>query len=132
MNRTKAISILLYILQVILGILFVVSALSKLFSIEKLEFTLVENINMSWVLSIISARLLIGFELFLGLHLILFHKNNLNKKVSLITLIIFTLYLVVIYLLKGDEKDCGCFGEIIKLTTFQSIIKNIILLSLNG
>jgi hypothetical protein len=132
MNWYKTRSVILLSLQFILGAVFMVSAISKLFAIDNLEFSIVTELDLRWIWAKIAARLIIVFELFLGLHLILFQRQNRNKTASFVLLTIFTIYLGVIYLLRGNESDCGCFGGLITLSTSQSILKNIVLLAING
>jgi hypothetical protein len=119
------------VLQVLIGLVFILSAISKLLVIEHLEFTLVENIRLSFFQAMIASRMLIALELFLGLHLCVFHDHRWNKKVSLIALIVFTIYLVILYIRKGNEENCGCFGDALILSTSKGIIKNLVLLVLN-
>ncbi len=55
-----------------------------------------------------------------------------KKIVSYITLALVSFFTLVtlILVVANPEMDCGCFGEAIHLTHFQSFIKNIILLGL--
>jgi hypothetical protein len=131
MNIPRTQQILFTVLQALLGLMFIASALLKLPGIERLEFTMVENIHLGWFAATIASRALIAFELFLGLHLFLYHGHRWNKWISFITLLVFTVYLVLVYFLKGNEEDCGCFGKAITFTTLQGIYKNLILLALN-
>ena len=55
------------------------------------------------------------------------------RKVAAITtgalLVIFTALTLALYI-KNPRMDCGCFGEAIRLTHLQSLVKNLILLTL--
>jgi hypothetical protein len=52
---------------------------------------------------------------------------RLILKLSLITLVIFSLYLLYTFFFRKDISDCGCYGTYISLSPMQSLIKNIIL-----
>jgi len=71
-------------------------------------------------------RLLISLEFAIGF---LFFQQNLLRKLvipcSLFFLIGFSLYLLYTGLILGDNQNCGCFGEVIKLNPIESLIKNI-------
>ena len=55
------------------------------------------------------------------------------RKVAAITtgvLLVFFTALTVLLYVKNPRMDCGCFGEAIRLTHLQSLVKNLILLAL--
>ena len=71
--------------------------------------------------------LLGGFELALGVMLLLNVARSITSIVALALMPVFT----IITLLSATAfpiEDCGCFGELIKLTPWQSFAKNIVLL----
>ncbi len=70
------------------------------------------------------------FETFLGLALMTGLWRRVIAVITFITLGLFTL-LTFAQLILNPEMDCGCFGEAIHLTHFQSFIKNIILCGLS-
>lgn len=122
---------LAYFISALLGILFLFSAYAKLFPVELFEYTFVDLGILPWSLSPWVARFFIGFEWFLGSLLLLniTGKNNIAIKITLAFLLLLTLYLVVIYALRGNEANCGCFGELWELSTLESILKNIVLIT---
>ena len=74
----------------------------------------------------IIARLMIGFELFLGLMLlshVFLKKFTYPAIVGLLA--IFIIYLTVIILKQGNSGNCGCFGDKLQMTPLQAIYKNI-------
>lgn len=120
--------IIITIFRIFVGSVFVFSAFTKLYPIEPLEFELVDLGIFSWSVAPFIARFFISFELILGLMLILNVKTKLVSKIVVGVLIFFTFYLIYKWFNKGENSDCGCFGEFLKLNTKESIIKNIILL----
>jgi uncharacterized membrane protein YphA (DoxX/SURF4 family) len=127
MKRLQQISALL--LSVLLGLVFLYSGYSKLVPIiETFEFTFVDLGIANWYSAPIFARLLIGFELFLGLLLVLNYRlRKITLPLTFIVLALFTIYLAMQVMLNGDQGNCGCFGERIKMTPVQAILKNSIL-----
>ncbi len=118
------------ILQIILGGTFIFSAYSKIITPGLFEILLIDSgFFESRLLAGYFTRLLIGFELALGL--LIFQPNYLKKfiiPVSIALLGGFTLYLGYTGIILGDKENCGCFGELIKMTPVESIFKNIVFL----
>ncbi len=128
------ISILKGSISILLGLIFLFSAYIKLFPIELFEFSFIEIHVANWNSAPIIARIFLAIEFFLGL-LLVFNYNGGNKKLAqftFITLIIFTIYLVLIIFKEGNSGNCGCFGNYIKMTPLESIVKNMVLMSLTA
>lgn len=93
------------------------------------EVQLISHGITSWLEVTILARLIIAFEIFLGLS---FLQNSYVKKffipAAILLLTIFTLDLVRAIIYLGFSGDCGCFGQLIIMTPLEAIIKNIILI----
>lgn len=120
--------------SILLGLIFLFSAYIKLFPIEIFEFSFIEIKVANWSTAPFIARLFLSLEFFIGLLLIL-NYNGGNKKLAKFTiglLIVFTVYLLAIIVVQGNSGNCGCFGTFIKMTPLESIVKNIILISLTG
>ncbi len=129
MSRVK--KIISIFLSVLVGIVFVISAISKLPSLEQFGWTITETTFLNWTTAEWSARILIGMEFFLGL--IFIFQINIKKiaiPVSLFLLAVFTIYLSLVMKSYGAHGNCGCFGEWIPMTPLQSIVKNIVLIIL--
>jgi len=75
------------------------------------------------------AILLILAEIMLGLVLILGCKSKLTTRLLLLLTLIF-LFLTWYSWYYNKVTDCGCFGDAIKLTTWETFIKNVILIFL--
>lgn len=119
--------IIIKLLKILLGLVFICSASFKLISIDEFELYIFSHNFLNLNLSFVAARLVIGFEYFIGLMLIV---NIYSKQIwflSVTTLSIFTIYLFVM-LANKTVGNCHCFGEALKMSPLESIIKNIILL----
>jgi len=119
------------ILRYVIGLVFLVSAYSKLIAPGIVEIILVAHgIVASRETAALFVRLLVGFEFALGF---LFFQPNYLKKVvlpaSLLFLLGFTIYLVYTGYILGDTQNCGCFGSMIEMLPLESIIKNIFLIA---
>ena len=119
------------VLRVFIGLVFIVSALTKLYPIIPLEILLVKTGITNWSLAPIFARLLVGFEFMLGSFLIFNIQTKKTTIVSMLSLVGFTFYLLYLHFFVSADDNCGCFGEIIKMNPLQSILKNIVLLGLS-
>ncbi len=114
-----------YIPKLVLGVLFCISAILKAVSVEHFELYIFSLSVTSYDVSSILARLLISFELLLGIGLI---SNCYHRPVTILcalSLILFSAFLIWRITL-DDSTNCHCFGDIIELKPSESIIKNII------
>ena len=117
--------ILFTILSLTIGSVFVFSAISKIPTLEQFGWTIVETTIFNWTIAEWSARILIGFELFLGiLFIIHFRIKKVAIPLSIALLTAFTLYLFLVIKQYGTSGNCGCFGEYIPMTPLQSVVKN--------
>jgi len=109
-----------------MGVVFLYSAWTKLDTLQKFEYTLVEYLHFSWLMAAVGARLLIGMEAALGVLLIfnLLGRNKWVPKLAVASLIIFSIYLVFLWVYEGNDVNCGCFGDKIAMTPAQSLLKN--------
>lgn len=82
-----------------------------------------------WALDI--ARLVVGFEIFLGIWLLLRVRLRAALTVALVTLLLFTGYLVLAYM-SGTHKPCGCMGSIGSDGLMLGLGRNLVLLSMCG
>jgi hypothetical protein len=120
-----------HILRIIVGLIFVLSGLAKLYPIEPFEIIFVDLGVSNFLWAPFLARFIIGFELFLGLS-ILFNTwlKDIVYKLALISLGVFTAYLIFLLVTVGNDVDCGCFGSFLKLSPIASILKNAVLIVL--
>lgn len=120
------------LLSVCLGLVFLYSGYSKLLPlIETFEFTFVDIGIGNWYTAPVIARLLIGLEIFIGVLLIACY--NLKKFTLPLTfglLLFFIAYLTVSIVMSGNSGNCGCFGEHLRMTPLQAIVKNVVMIAL--
>jgi len=122
--------IVLFIISLATGGMFLYSAYTKVLPIQPFEYTIVEQLHLPWLLASVLARILIGLEAALGglIVLHLFGKNKLILKLALALLMLFSVYLVWLWVTAGNDVNCGCFGDYIWMSPSASLIKNAVLL----
>lgn len=119
------------ICRIIIGLVFILSAVLKYWSIEAVDLFFFDHKLFPWVITTLLSRLLISFEAVIGIMLIIGIYPKLFKILTFATLIGFTIYLLLKPLLFDvTDENCFCFGDKIQLSDTQTIIKNIILLIL--
>ena len=127
MNRSKI--ILPIVLKVLLGLVFVASAILKVFDMDKFEIYIYSYHFFSLNFSFLVARAAIIVELVLGIGLV---SNTLHKLYwwgSMAMLGGYTL-LLIYALVMGRTDSCHCFGDFLQLDPKQSLIKNGVLIML--
>ena len=117
-----------HILRTLIGLIFIYSAYAKLFPIEYFELFVFENGISNWDFTTIFARLVISTEFFIGIILIINIYSKQILQFNLLLLIIFTFILIYFAIFVKDMGNCNCFGEYLKLSPIESIIKNIFLI----
>jgi thiol-disulfide isomerase/thioredoxin len=125
--------VIAWCMRILLSSVFIFSAYSKLAAPGLIEIILVDQgFASSRDAVALYVRLLIGFELAIGL--LLLQPNYLKKIIvpaSFYFLLGFTLYLFYTGFFLGEKDNCGCFGEMLKLSPVESIIKNFVLMILS-
>jgi uncharacterized membrane protein YphA (DoxX/SURF4 family) len=129
-------NIITQIARILVGVLFIISGLIKLNDPMGFSFKLEEyfNANVLNVEFLIPAALLIAclvviFEVVLGVMLLIGFKTKFTVW-SLLAMIVFFTFLTFYSAYFNKVTDCGCFGDAIKLTPWESFTKDIILLGL--
>jgi hypothetical protein len=128
----KEISIIL--LQIILSATFIFSAYTKIIAPGLIEIILIDHgIAGDRILAGYLTRILISFEFAIGiLFLIPAAVKRISIPAALLFTVGFTLYLIYTGFILGDSSNCGCFGELLKMSPAESIIKNLIIILLLG
>lgn len=120
-----------YILRIIVGCVFVLSAVAKYVSIDSFDLYFFEHHIFSYNVGCTLTRLLIAVECLTGICLIAGIRAKESCLLAGLMLIGFTGYLLLQPLLFDlSEDDCHCFGELIHFNRWESIGKNILLLGL--
>ena len=82
----------------------------------------------SWLLTALSIALSL-FEFSLGIAMLFAMKRKQTTRTTLAFMIVMTCITVWIYI-ANPVSDCGCFGDAIRLTNGQTLLKNIVLTAL--
>ena len=127
MNKTR--NILSIALKVLLGLVFVFSAIVKVIDMDKFEIYIYSYHFFSLNFCFLVARAAIIVELVLGIGLIsnCFHK--LMWWGSMAMLAFYTLFLGYALVI-GRDDNCHCFGDVLQFNPWQSVLKNLVLMAL--
>lgn len=122
------------ILRIIIALIFIASGFVKAVDLVGFSFKLEEyfspsvfNIHFLEEMSLPIAVFVVALELILGMMLLLKIRLKITLF-SLIALCIFFAFLTFYSAYFNVVTDCGCFGDAIKFTPWQSFWKDIILL----
>ncbi len=126
--------IILFLSRWIVGILFIFSGLIKAndplgLSYKMQEFFEVWGWHSLNDYTLAFSILMIAFEIIAGVAVLLGWQFRLFSWLLLILIVFFT-FLTGYALLSGKIRECGCFGDCIKLTAKDSFIKDLILTGL--
>jgi len=120
--------------RIFVGILFIISGLIKLndpigFSYKLTEYFSEPVFNVPFFVpfALGIALFLVILEVVLGIMLLIGYKTKFTVWSLLILIVLFT-FLTFYSAYFNVVKDCGCFGDALKLTPWQSFSKDIILL----
>ena len=120
--------------RLFVGLLFIISGLIKLndpigFSYKLAEYFSEPVFNMPFFtpFSLAIALFLVILEVVLGVLLLLGYKSK-NTIWSLLILVVLFSFLTFYSAYFDVVKDCGCFGDALHLTPWQSFTKDIVLL----
>lgn len=120
--------------RVFVGILFIISGLIKLndpigfaFKLEEYFSEPVLNLPFLEPLALAIAVIMVILEVVLGVMLLVGFKRKLTIW-SLLLMIVFFTFLTFYSAYFNKVTDCGCFGDALKLTPWESFTKDIVLL----
>ncbi|QDO92644.1 DoxX family protein [Formosa sediminum] len=127
---------LVSISRILVGVLFIISGLIKLndpigfsFKLEEYFSAAVLNLTFLEPYALVISILVVVFEVLLGIFLLIGYKPKFTVW-SLLLMIIFFTFLTFYSAYFNKVTDCGCFGDAIKLTPWQTFSKDIVLLIL--
>lgn len=124
--------------QVFVGVLFIISGLIKLndpvgFSFKLQEYFAPDVLNLEFLspYALMFAVIVVLVEVILGVMLLVGYTKTLTLW-SLMGMIVFFTFLTFYSAYFNKVTDCGCFGDAIKLTPWESFTKDVVLLVLIG
>ncbi|SDE48629.1 BT_3928 family protein [Riemerella columbipharyngis] len=122
------------ILRLLVGAVFIVSGfvkavdakgfsfkLEEYFSAQVFDLPMLERLALPISIFVVGLELVLGIMLFLGLHI----KKVLSMMIALCVYFAFLTFYSAYY---NKVTDCGCFGDAIKFTPWESFAKDIVLL----
>lgn len=122
--------------RILVGVLFIISGFVKLndplgFSYKLQEYFSAEVLNIPFLepYALAISIFVVIFEVILGIFLLIGYKPKFTVW-SLFGMIIFFTFLTFYSAYFDKVKDCGCFGDAIPLTPWESFTKDVILLVL--
>ena len=128
--------ILTPISRIFVGILFIFSGFIKLndplgFSYKLQEYFSAEVLNLPFLepYALAISVFVVVFEVVLGVFLLIGYKPKFTLW-SLLLMIVFFTFLTFYSAYFDKVKDCGCFGDALKLTPWESFTKDVVLLAL--
>lgn len=124
--------IILNLLRIIVGVLFIFSGLIKAndplgLSYKMEEFFEVLHLTFLSPYSLAYSILMNAFEIIAGVAVLVGYRMRIFS-VLLLLLIIFFTFLTGYALFSGTIRECGCFGDCIKLTAVETFWKDVALL----
>ena len=117
------------VLRMLLAVVFVVSAGAKLFAIDSFELYVFSYGWLSLNVTYVAVRLCIAAELVLGVMLALGWWARLVRLLTLLVLVLFSLFLGYAAL-AGRMESCQCFGQLVDFNPVESLLKNAVLIVL--
>ena len=117
------------IFRLLIGVVFIASAVLKLLSIDHFEIYIYSFGIFNFFLTSLFSRLLITFEFLLGVFLIGKFFYQKTWWLTMLTMVGFTLFLIYSALFRNDA-NCQCFGSFIEINPVESIFKNLAIIVL--
>jgi hypothetical protein len=118
--------ILYCIISVGIGFLFVFGAYAKLQNIEPFEWSLAETGYFSFAFANVFSRIFIAAEFFIGLLFIgIISIRGWVFTIGACLLLLFNIYLLWVLFTFGNNGNCGCFGDALKMLPMQAMLKNL-------
>lgn len=117
------------LVRILLGILFLFSGVSKLFSMESFELYIFSFGLAAFDWSALAARIVIIVELVLGLCFIAGIYRKQTYFFSMLLMLLFSVFLLW-RVAQGDERSCHCMGEVVDMNPAESLLKNLGIMAL--
>ena len=127
---------IVHISRIFVGILFIISGFVKLndplgFSYKLQEYFGIDVLNLPFLepYALGIAVIVVVFEVVLGIFLLIGYKPKFTVW-SLLLMIVFFTFLTFYSAYFDKVRECGCFGDALPMTPWQSFTKDIVLLVL--
>ena len=127
---------LVHLSRIFVGVLFIISGLIKLndplgFSYKLQEYFSTDVLNIPFLepYALAISVFVVVVEVVLGVFLLIGYKPKFTIW-SLLAMIVFFTFLTFYSAYFDKVKDCGCFGDALKLTPWESFTKDLVLLVL--
>jgi uncharacterized membrane protein YphA (DoxX/SURF4 family) len=133
-KRSIHLSKVFFFIRLLVGVLFIFSGLVKAndplgLSYKMQEFFEVWNFHLLDHFTLVFSIVMILFEIVAGVAVLLGWRMQLFGWLLLLLIIFFTFLTGYAYL-SGKVRECGCFGDCIRLTAGESFAKDVLLLLL--
>lgn len=131
----RMLAVTVFLCRFILAITFIfsgfVKAIDPIGTQYKIEDYLtavhLQGLVPNWI-TLGTSVVLAGLEFCIGIFFLFAIRRRLMSKIALLFMVVMTA--VTIWLAVANPiKDCGCFGDAVKLTNLQTLLKNIVLLA---
>ncbi len=135
--RSRLATLAVNFCRIVVGATYVASGMSKVLDPAGMEHKMMAYLRQwdiltwtdgtAWLTAMVIA--LAAAEFMLGIWLLLGIRRRLTSILVTAATFVFTLLTIYIYV-KEPVPDCGCFGDAVKLSHGQTLLKNIVLLLL--
>src|SRR6478735_3805325 len=121
-----------WVIRIIVAIMFIFGAWAKSGDAIYLFEKQLADVGFDWCIVPYASRIIIAFELFLGIALLQIHYlKRIIIPLTVLMLIAFCIHLgIIIYETGGMDGNCGCFGKSMPMSPLSAFIKNIITLAM--
>lgn len=134
MKRAKAVA--LYVARTVVGLTFILSGFVKAidplgtqYKIQDYLAAIPPSLSLPDMLTLLMSVSLSMVEFTLGAFMLTAISRRLTARLTLLFMVVMTAVTVWIYI-ADPVKDCGCFGDALTLTNLETLLKNIVLLTL--
>lgn len=132
MRNKRSIKILAHVCRILLALTFILSGFTKAVdpwgtALKVDEYLAIYNLDALLPASMLFSIWLCGAELMMGCMLLFKVRIRLISIFACISMILFT-GITLLSATVLPVEDCGCFGDAVKLTPWQTFFKNLVLL----
>lgn len=126
-KQQHIVTVVATVIKSLLGLFFILSALSKFVSIDNFNIYVFSFGILSFRLAVIVGWLAVSTELLLGVALLLNRHHRLVSLLCTLMLLGFTLFLIYAWFI-GRTDSCHCMGDLMPFDPLHSVMKNAVLI----